>query len=111
MLCSRRTPLAAPRLTRPRRQGVEAILEEALTADVAFLVVGDPFAATTHADLQLRAKCVCVRRSQRYTALRLRRAPLNDACAAALRRQMGVAVTVVHNASIMNGVRSLQDLF
>jgi diphthamide biosynthesis methyltransferase len=42
---------------------VEAILEEALTADVAFLVVGDPFAATTHADLQLRAKC---ERRKRY---------------------------------------------
>lgn len=37
-------------------QGVDAILDQALTADVAFLVVGDPFAATTHTDLQLRAR-------------------------------------------------------
>jgi len=28
----------------------------AVTQDVAFLVVGDPFAATTHTDLQLRAR-------------------------------------------------------
>lgn len=50
------------------------MLEEALTEDVAFLVVGDPFAATTHTDLQLRA------------------------------RRRGVAVSVVHNASVMNAV-------
>jgi hypothetical protein len=47
--------LSAPAALRP--QGVDAILESALTEDVAFLVVGDPFAATTHTDLQLRARC------------------------------------------------------
>jgi len=55
-------------------QGVEAILEAARTEHVAFLVVGDPFGATTHADLCMRAK------------------------------EMGVEVEVVHNASVMNAV-------
>ncbi|CAK9201978.1 unnamed protein product [Sphagnum troendelagicum] len=55
-------------------QGAEAILEEARNSDVAFLVVGDPFGATTHSDLLVRAK------------------------------KLGVAVEVVHNASIMNAV-------
>ena len=32
------------------------MLEQSKTEDVAFLVVGDPFAATTHTDLILRAK-------------------------------------------------------
>lgn len=41
---------------------------------VAFLVVGDPFGATTHSDLWLRA------------------------------REQGISVEVVHNASIMNAV-------
>ena len=54
--------------------GCKAILEEAKSEDVAFLVVGDPFGATTHSDLRLRAK------------------------------RMGVEVQVVHNASIMNAV-------
>jgi len=49
-------------------------LEGAETIDVAFLVVGDPFGATTHTDLELRA------------------------------RQRGIQVHVVHNASIMNAV-------
>ena len=31
------------------------MLEQSKTEDVAFLVVGDPFAATTHTDLILRA--------------------------------------------------------
>ncbi|KAK2074239.1 hypothetical protein P8C59_008460 [Phyllachora maydis] len=34
----------------------DAILSAASTADVAFLVVGDPFGATTHTDLVLRAR-------------------------------------------------------
>jgi len=34
----------------------DLILEHALTSDVAFLVVGDIFGATTHTDLMLRAK-------------------------------------------------------
>lgn len=49
-------------------------MEGAETIDVAFLVVGDPFGATTHTDLELRA------------------------------RQRGIPVHVVHNASIMNAV-------
>ena len=48
--------------------------EPAANGHVAFLVVGDPFGATTHTDLFLRA------------------------------RRAGVAVRVVHNASIMNAV-------
>lgn len=36
--------------------GSEEILKDAATEDVAFLVVGDPFGATTHTDLVLRAK-------------------------------------------------------
>ena len=55
-------------------EGSEGFLEAARDADVAFLVVGDPFGATTHVDLQLRA------------------------------RRMGVRVEVIHNASIMNAV-------
>ncbi|RME31756.1 diphthine synthase [Candidatus Woesearchaeota archaeon] len=55
-------------------QRAEQLLEPAKKQDVALLVVGDPFGATTHTDLVLRAK---------------------DA---------GVTVNVVHNASIMNAV-------
>ena len=55
-------------------QGAEEILNGAKEADVAFLVVGDPFGATTHSDLTLR-------------------------CVAA-----GIPYRVVHNASIMNAV-------
>ncbi|XP_057470035.1 probable diphthine methyl ester synthase [Actinidia eriantha] len=50
------------------------ILLEAHESDVAFLVVGDPFGATTHTDLVVRAK------------------------------KLGVDVKVVHNASVMNAV-------
>lgn len=50
------------------------ILLEARVVDVAFLVVGDPFGATTHSDLVVRAK------------------------------KLGVDVKVVHNASVMNAV-------
>ena len=42
--------------------------------DVSFLVVGDPFGATTHTDLELRA------------------------------RQQNIPVHIIHNASIMNAV-------
>eukprot|EP00775_Hariotina_reticulata_P002686 gene2686-2987_t len=52
----------------------EAILEGADQFDVAFLVVGDPFGATTHTDLQLRA------------------------------RERNIPVKVIHNASVMNAV-------
>jgi len=52
----------------------EVIMEHAKDEDVAFLVVGDPFAATTHHDLVLRAA------------------------------ELGIKVETIHNASIMNGV-------
>ena len=35
-------------------QGVEEVLDLAKDEEIAFLVVGDPFGATTHADLVLR---------------------------------------------------------
>jgi diphthine synthase len=50
------------------------ILNQAADEDVAFLVVGDPMSATTHVDLMLRA------------------------------RKQGVAVEVVHNASVLTAV-------
>ncbi|AAS53494.1 AFR123Wp [Eremothecium gossypii ATCC 10895] len=56
--------------------GCEEILRDADKEDVAFLVVGDPFGATTHTDLVLRAK------------------------------KQGIVVEVVHNASVMNAVGS-----
>ncbi|CAN1819022.1 Probable diphthine methyl ester synthase [Linum perenne] len=52
----------------------DEILSDARTSDVAFLVVGDPFGATTHSDLVVRA------------------------------RELGVTVKVVHNASVMNAI-------
>jgi diphthine synthase len=52
----------------------DEILNGALNDDVAFLVVGDVFAATTHSDLLLRAV------------------------------EKGVVIEVIHNASIMNAV-------
>ena len=54
--------------------GIEPIIERARAEDVAMLVVGDPFGATTHCDLLARAK------------------------------ELGVPTNVVHNASIMNAV-------
>ncbi|CAN6722356.1 unnamed protein product [Malus baccata var. baccata] len=53
---------------------VDQILTAAAASDVAFLVVGDPFGATTHIDLVVRAK------------------------------KLGIDVKVVHNASVMNAV-------
>lgn len=50
------------------------LLDEAARMDVALLVVGDPFAATTHTDLYLRA------------------------------HERNIPVTVVHNASILTAV-------
>ncbi|KAJ8658718.1 diphthine synthase [Lichtheimia ornata] len=50
----------------------DAILENADKVDVSFLVVGDPYGATTHTDLVIRA------------------------------RELGIPVQVIHNASIMN---------
>lgn len=52
------------------------ILAKAAEADVSFLVVGDPLSATTHTDLILRA------------------------------RAKGVAVRIIHNASIMTAIAS-----
>ncbi|XP_006643140.1 diphthine methyl ester synthase isoform X1 [Lepisosteus oculatus] len=55
-------------------QEADGILKGADVSDVAFLVVGDPFGATTHSDLVLRAV------------------------------KAGVQHRVIHNASIMNAV-------
>ncbi|KAK9481119.1 tetrapyrrole methylase [Lipomyces japonicus] len=52
----------------------DTILEDADKVDVAFLVVGDPFGATTHTDLLLRA------------------------------RSLGIEIKTIHNASVMNAV-------
>ena len=53
---------------------IEPVLERARTAEIALLVVGDPFGATTHCDVLVRAKA------------------------------LGVQTRVVHNASIMNAI-------
>ncbi|XP_053104209.1 diphthine methyl ester synthase isoform X1 [Hemicordylus capensis] len=55
-------------------QEADTILKDAHLCDVAFLVVGDPFGATTHSDLVLRAV------------------------------KLGIPYRVIHNASIMNAV-------
>ncbi|CAG9823355.1 unnamed protein product [Phaedon cochleariae] len=55
-------------------QGADDILEGSLNTDIALLVVGDPFGATTHTDLILRA------------------------------REKGIKFQVIHNASILNAV-------
>ncbi|XP_037071541.1 diphthine methyl ester synthase-like [Pollicipes pollicipes] len=55
-------------------QGLDSVIAGATERDVALLVVGDPFAATTHHDLVLRAA------------------------------ERGVPCQVVHNASIMSAV-------
>ena len=52
----------------------DEILRDAHARDVSLLVVGDPFGATTHTDILLRA------------------------------RALGIPTRVVHNASIMNAV-------
>ncbi|GAB1288043.1 Diphthine methyl ester synthase [Apodemus speciosus] len=55
-------------------QEADNIFKDADVTDVAFLVVGDPFGATTHSDLILRAT------------------------------KLGIPYQVIHNASIMNAV-------
>lgn len=50
------------------------MIEQAKDTDIALLVVGDPFGATTHSDLVLRAN------------------------------NCGIKVQVVHNTSILNAV-------
>lgn len=52
----------------------DRILDPAKDSDVSFLVIGDPFGATTHSDLFLRA------------------------------REKGIQVKVIHNVSILNAV-------
>lgn len=52
----------------------DGILAESRYSNVAFLVVGDPFGATTHTDLVVRAK------------------------------KEGIKVQVIHNASVMNAI-------
>ncbi|ABN66786.2 diphthamide biosynthesis methyltransferase [Scheffersomyces stipitis CBS 6054] len=54
--------------------GSDQILAGAQEDDIAFLVVGDPFGATTHTDLIIRA------------------------------RELGIKVEAIHNASVMNAV-------
>jgi len=54
--------------------GADEILEDAKDDTVAFLVVGDPFGATTHSDLMIRA------------------------------REKGIQTKTIHNASIMNAI-------
>ncbi len=54
--------------------GCDIMIEQAKTDIVSFLVVGDPFCATTHTDLYLR----CIER--------------------------GVEVKIIHNASIVNAM-------
>lgn len=56
--------------------GADEIFADAKNNDVAFLVVGDPLCATTHADLILRAK------------------------------KLGIQVEVIHNASVMGAAAS-----
>lgn len=55
-------------------QGSDDMLRDAGEKDIVMLVVGDPFSATTHTDLYLRAK------------------------------QSNIPCQVVHNASIMNAI-------
>jgi len=55
-------------------QKADEILDKANEVDVVLLVVGDPFGATTHADILLRAK------------------------------DLNINTTVIHNASILNAV-------
>ncbi|XP_011306541.1 diphthine synthase [Fopius arisanus] len=54
--------------------GADEILRDAETSDIGFLVIGDPFGATTHTDLVLRA------------------------------REKNIPVQIVHNASIINAI-------
>ena len=55
-------------------QAEKTILKDAKSSNIALLVVGDPFGATTHIDLILRAK------------------------------EMGIKTQIIHNASILTAV-------
>ncbi|KAH8920635.1 Diphthine synthase [Atractiella rhizophila] len=57
-------------------EGCDSILSGADVDDVSFLVVGDPFGATTHADILLRAR----------------------------KHEPRIRVEIIHNASIMNAI-------
>jgi diphthine synthase len=61
-------------------QGMEKIIEEAKSQEVAFLVIGDPFSATTHVEIYKQA------------------------------REKGVKVNIINNASVLNaiGITGLQ---
>ena len=69
----------------------DQILDGADTEDVAFLVVGDPFGATTHTDLMLRARQQGIKVD-----------PLLHPCSQLNSGACVVQVNVIHNASIMN---------
>jgi len=56
------------------KKAEETILKGAKEKNVGFLVIGDPFGATTHIDLRLRAK------------------------------KLGISVKVIHNASILTAI-------
>lgn len=56
------------------KKAEETILEQAKKSNVAFLVIGDPFSATTHLDLLLRAK------------------------------ELGIETKVIHNASVLTAI-------
>ncbi len=56
------------------KKAEKTILKDALEADTAFLVIGDPLSATTHTDLFLRAK------------------------------QAGIKTEIIHNTSILNAI-------
>ena len=53
----------------------DRIYSPALTEDIGFLVVGDPFCATTHSDLQLRAEAMGVEDASPQQTKEGRRAP------------------------------------
>ncbi len=56
------------------KKAEETILKDALSKNVAFLVIGDPMSATTHIDLRLRAeeagiKCIVVHNASVFSAV------------------------------------------
>eukprot|EP00768_Dysnectes_brevis_P001749 gnl/Dysnectes_brevis/1488_a1685_3734.p1 GENE.gnl/Dysnectes_brevis/1488_a1685_3734~~gnl/Dysnectes_brevis/1488_a1685_3734.p1 ORF type:complete len:289 (-),score=51.36 gnl/Dysnectes_brevis/1488_a1685_3734:33-899(-) len=67
-------PVISADRTLVEQHAEEEIIEPAKTEEIAFLVVGDPLCATTHADLILRA------------------------------HEAGVEVKIIHNASVMTAV-------
>ena len=56
------------------KKAEETILKDAISKDVAFLVIGDPMSATTHIDLRLRAKkadikCIVIHNASVFSAV------------------------------------------